>query len=366
MKSIPKMWFWFVLGGVGWLGAGSPMVWGVSFTYTTIADPGAGSTFLTGINDAGEVLGYGETNVEGAFPVFVYQAGIYTSIGSPEIPVLPQALNNNGTILARGLGENDLGINNFGTTYVVNANTFTRVSVPSQFLEAGINDLGQIVGTYSSSSNPNSSGFFFNGSTVQTLNVPGTTQTYANGINDLDQIVGYSINYSAADGTTPQGFVYAGGTYETISVPGAYETEPTGINNLGEIVGIYEVGGPNGTFYGFVDNGGVFSTLNLPAGFNLAPAGIVINDVGQIAGTWESSSGVTGFVATPVTPAAPTPETGTLVLVGTGMVVIAGAAGVRRSTELARDLREACTSCSLAFRRQTRAEGVTLAAGEGG
>ena len=52
----------------------------------------------------------------------------------------------------------------------------------------GINDTGQIVGTYFNASG--SHGFLKDGSTYTTLDVPGATDTQAFGINDTGQIVG--------------------------------------------------------------------------------------------------------------------------------------------------------------------------------
>jgi probable HAF family extracellular repeat protein/VCBS repeat-containing protein len=68
------------------------------------------------------------------------------------------------------------------------------------------------------------------------LNDPlATDGTYAEGINDLGQVVGYYFDNSGL-----HGFLYSGGSYTTINDPLATQgTVATGINNKGEIVGDY-------------------------------------------------------------------------------------------------------------------------------
>ena len=67
------------------------------------------------------------------------------------------------------------------------------------------------------------------------FNDPSVTNgTFANGINDNGQIVGYS-NYANAAGIVGQhGFLYSGGSFTTLDDPAAKasgtSTFPTGIN----------------------------------------------------------------------------------------------------------------------------------------
>jgi probable HAF family extracellular repeat protein len=118
-----------------------------------------------------------------------------------------------------------------------------------------------------------------------TIDVPSSTFTFANGINDVGQIVG---GYS--NGGSGQGFVYSGGLYSTIIVPSATgNTFAYGINNGGQIAGVY------------VGNGGIFgysgsSTLAVPgaAGGTSAQG---INAQGQVVGYFFNSSSVgSGFL----------------------------------------------------------------------
>jgi hypothetical protein len=68
-----------------------------------------------------------------------------------------------------------------------------------------------------------------------TLDVPGSGETDAFGINDAGQIVG-----SFFDDSGFHGFLLdVDGSYTTLDVPGANQTEAHGINNVGIIAGLY-------------------------------------------------------------------------------------------------------------------------------
>ena len=101
----------------------------------------------------------------------------------------------------------------------------------------GINNLGQVVGTYWDANNI-AHAFVESGGTYTTLIYPSTDGSYtlANGINDSGQVVG---TYTDANFKS-HGFVESGGTYTTIDHPlGVYGTSISGINNLGQVVGDY-------------------------------------------------------------------------------------------------------------------------------
>jgi hypothetical protein len=85
----------------------------------------------------------------------------------------------------------------------------------------------------------------------------GADQTLVGGVNDLGQIVG-----SYHDGSGFHGFVLKQGTFTALNVPfaGETETQAYGINLLGEIVGHYEA--PQ--TLGFVMKDSVFTTLEVP------------------------------------------------------------------------------------------------------
>jgi hypothetical protein len=90
-------------------------------------------------------------------------------------------------------------------------------------------------------------GFLYSGGSYTTLDVPGAAQTILNGINDAGQIVG---SFSMVGYPYPHAFVMSGGSHTTLDVPGAISTTAYGINDAGQIVGSYVDGG--GTRHGFL------------------------------------------------------------------------------------------------------------------
>ena len=67
----------------------------------------------------------------------------------------------------------------------------------------GINDFGQIVGTYFDSNGFTGHGFLYNSVTYIPLNSPSGTDIVPNGINDVGQIVGIYADSSGANSRLP-------------------------------------------------------------------------------------------------------------------------------------------------------------------
>ncbi len=128
-------------------------------------------------------------------------------------------------------------------------------------------------------------GFLLSGGTYTTIDFPGAAAgTYANAINDSDQIVGA---YGDAGGDE-HGYLLSGGQFTTIDFPGAVGlTAAQGINDSGQIVGYYVDSG--GSSHGFLLSDGTYTTIDFPAGTNTQADGI--NDSGQIVGTYDSPDG---------------------------------------------------------------------------
>jgi hypothetical protein len=196
----------------------------------------------------------------------------------------------------------------------------------------GLNDLGQIVGSYTSGASQYA--FIKNGTNYSTLSgIPGTSSV-AWGINDAGQIGGYYISSG-----TNHGFMYntTNSSLTSITVPGSYSTTVAGINGAGQVSGYYHTDKNYGFIYD-IDTAGwtyinkVAATSTLA--YNLNNAGIIvgnytltdlrdygftydgtmhdfnvpqalntratsINDHGDIAGRyWTDASAIHGFVYT--------------------------------------------------------------------
>jgi probable HAF family extracellular repeat protein len=156
---------------------------------------------------------------------------------------------------------------------------YTLLDVPGsrETIANGINNAGQVVGWYIDA-NSRAHGFLYRDGTYITLDPPGSVYSLAYGINDLGQIVGSYQRTSLAD---PQGFLLSGGAYTTIVPPGATNTRSfaAAINNAGQIVGNY---GPIPEVQGFLLSDGTYTQLHQPGStFTAVEA---INNLGQILG----------------------------------------------------------------------------------
>ncbi|MFZ0321108.1 MAG: hypothetical protein WAL56_18415 [Candidatus Sulfotelmatobacter sp.] len=147
---------------------------------------------------------------------------------------------------------------------------------------SGINDSGDIVGTYQPNGTTKAVSFLLKAGAYSNIIYPGATNTFASNINNQGDIVG---NYDDRS-NTQHGFLYSGGVYSDIDPPGSVHTLVGGINSLGEIVGIYCVS-PCTTFQVFTYVGGTYSNLSFPGSVELSD----VNTEGDIVGSWEPSSG---------------------------------------------------------------------------
>jgi uncharacterized membrane protein len=92
------------------------------------------------------------------------------------------------------------------------------------------------------------------------VDVPGGTNTYANGINNVGQIVGRFDDDS--DGLTKAYFRDRNGQFRTLVFPSAVFTAAVQINNRGTIAGRYNF--EDGLSHGFIFRGGRFETVDFP------------------------------------------------------------------------------------------------------
>jgi hypothetical protein len=247
----------------------------------TLSDGTVFSMSPDGVNDFGTVVGTGFTNTT---PVqnfgFVRSAnGGITLVG--------------GTISL--VDRNDLkvsiGSNASGQVLVDSGGTIVPLQLSFQnsgFSARGINNWGNIVGSYNTSSSTSGFKRYSNGGTVK-LGFPGASSTFPTSINDHGMIVG-SYFVGSGGGQLPQnGFIYSQGNWATLNYPGSLFTDLVGVSNKGVIVG-------NATDLGvaFRFENGKFKALVGPNGVGVTVTGISPR-FGLIVGTGGSKG---GFVAT--------------------------------------------------------------------
>ena len=194
------------------------------------------------------------------------------------------------------------------------AYTFTTLSVadamPSYFgtRAFGINDSGQVVGTYTSASGLQCFVFDQTSASYTTFNDPvSSTGTIAQGINASGQVVGY-IPFLATDRIILRD--PASGTFTTIaSQAGQAYPSATGINDAGQILGYYtDTIGPLPAITSFVRdpvNAGYTILQDPNSGDQFTPSFTLasgINDAGQVVGFFGDLAGANdGFLFDPTT-----------------------------------------------------------------
>jgi probable HAF family extracellular repeat protein len=245
----------------------------VTFSNPTISDSGTTTPLsfsATGINDAGEIVGYVGTYAFGQLHGVIDNGGTLTTFDvTPGGITFAEGVNKSGQVVG---GYRDVNNNSDITHGFLYSNgVFTTLDDPSSSsstIAYGINDAGQIVGLYYG---PNGTyyGFIDSNGTYTTLNDPASAnQTVAVGINDAGEVVGmYYSQFN--DPNSQMGFLYNinTGTYTNFTLP--THVTGMGINNLGQIVG-----GEGSS--GFVGTVGAFTTVPFDA--------YAINDAGQIVG----------------------------------------------------------------------------------
>ncbi|GAC1516568.1 MAG: hypothetical protein NVS1B4_12210 [Gemmatimonadaceae bacterium] len=128
--------------------------------------------------------------------------------------------------------------------------------------------------------------------TFTKIDVPGSLSTSALGMNDHGDVVG---TFSSQDGKR-HGYLLRGGSYQSIDVPGATATTALGINSQGDVVGTFRGSDPAGTperNHGFLLRDGEFTTIDPPVETWFMRAAD-INDDGDIVGQYNTPFGPPG------------------------------------------------------------------------
>jgi uncharacterized membrane protein len=122
------------------------------------------------------------------------------------------------------------------------------VSPPGNFLvtfACGVNNLGEIVGF---TSNGGARGFAFKHGQYEIVNIHNAKETEPLGINDDGIIVGFEIT----GGRGIRGFALKDKNHVSLMVPGSVATFAMGLNASGEVVGGYT--SDNNLYHGFVSS----------------------------------------------------------------------------------------------------------------
>ena len=182
---------------------------------------------------------------------------------------------------------------------------FITIDVPgaTNTYVTGINNVGKVVGRFSTPKDWDH-GFSHDGDTYVTLDYPGTMAnrdrywggTTAQSLNDSGVIVGWHGRTYLG---LPNGYTYSGGTFQAVpSQACALVTKADGVNNGGQIVGASELGRsscyPRPTsmanpVLGYLYGGGTFTALAPPA--SIASDAQGLNNHGMVVGSYADAAG---------------------------------------------------------------------------
>jgi uncharacterized membrane protein len=248
----------------------------LTFKITRVNPPDALQILVMGVNNAGVKVGRYQDK-DTSFHGFILKGNKFTDIDHPDAADSTncRSLNYNGAVAIVGdyINSDGTGVN---VGFLFKNGKFTDITGPAGAVSAvasGINDHGDIVGTYQDSSFA-SHGFLLRGTTYTTLDVPGTVNTNAQSINNKGDIV------LAAYSTSCPGcaWLFNGKSYKKINVPGAAVSFTEGLSNNGDIV--YEWLDSSNAVHGALRHGGKYYKFDFPGGWTpLLPASMTVTSL---------------------------------------------------------------------------------------
>ena len=298
----------------------------MTYTYTTFNLPSsttAGPTIGRGINTLGAVAGDGGG---GGSPGFVRRTdGTFMTFRYPGASLSnTYGINDSGQVAGSYLD----GTGSHGFLRSTDGATYTSFNSPGRSISVGgLNNLGQISGNFTDSTGQH--GYIrASDGTFTTFDLPGQPGLQINGISNLGAVTGYFVPRGSPTATS---FIRAeDGSLTTFQVPeaGRTGTFAEGINRLGQVAGFYyDSANMVHSFIRSAD-GSTFDTLNVTGAIRTTALGI--NDRGQITGFYvDANNAMRGFIATPN---AAVPEPCSLFLSTTAILVGLEFARSRRVT----------------------------------
>ncbi len=259
-------------------------------TFTTIDVPGALQTVITGINSAGEMVGWYSNSDSGSYHSFSLSGGVFTFFDYPgAASTIANGINDSGLIV--GIEGESFSI--FDTGFLYDGLTFTslKVGANSRTFLWGVDNAGDLAGGAGTANSTRA--FVKQGDSLKAVNFPGLyTYAYATGMNKLGQIIGWTV-----EGSTWDSYLYANGKFKKIDVLGAIQTAAFSISDNGLVAGYYE---NTSGFFGFALYKGKSISFGYPGAVETLVYGM--NSAGQVVGTYSFDYQTChGLVTSPVT-----------------------------------------------------------------
>jgi probable HAF family extracellular repeat protein len=244
---------------------------------------GGTSTWATGINSAGQVVGWA-TNSSGNTFAFLYSGGSIQNLGTlGGLNSEARDINDAGQVAG---DANDSSGNTFAFLYSAGSMQSLGAVGGHESFSYSINNAGQIVG-WATNSGGVGQAFRWSGGSMQNLGaLPGYDYGgQAFGINDNGVVSGYSEKSSGGE----MAFVWSGSLHSLGTFPGGTWSEAQGINNEGQVVG-WTGYNSNGVGSAFLWSGGSMQSLGTMPGYTHGSGAYNINDQGSIVGSANNNS----------------------------------------------------------------------------
>lgn len=210
--------------------------------------PGSAQTQVVGINDDGVTVGFFST-MNAADPANDDNIGFWRADGRYHAVRFPTR-NNARPQVNQLLGINDSGTavgfyndakgNAHGYAYNLETGRFKMITVrgATSLTATAINNVGAAAGFYTNAQGATVSFVQFHHGRTFTIAFPGASATQAFGLNDEGEVVGtYTIG--TGDNAVTHGFTWMNGKFTTVNFPMASSTTINGVNDEGDIVGFY-------------------------------------------------------------------------------------------------------------------------------
>jgi probable HAF family extracellular repeat protein len=250
--------------------------------YTIVNMGSLGGTFgyVGAINNSGEVVGGSALATSGTEHAFLFSHGKMKDLGTLATGPISQAygMNDNGEVVGLS-GTTESSTSQSYSMFVYRHGHMVdlgAVDLSKPFGGAQINDHGDIIGMplADGDASLDRDGKFTDLGSLAGLG------SAAWGLNNQDEVVGYSAISDANSTPVDHAFLYKHGKMIDLGTLGGVASEGIAINNHGEITG--DANTASGAVHGFIDNHGHMTDLGTLGG--TTTEAFAINDHGDVVG----------------------------------------------------------------------------------